>query len=518
MSNRFWAGSSSEDEDEQSKSSESSSEDERQPVQLNQKITDKKFALAFDESDSESEDEQREVKSTKDRTWDSIRDGITKVVNARKNNDWTLIQTEFNNVNKIIERKKALIIEHGMPGIYIKMLTDLEDHVSAALKDKEAVKKMKPLITRALNQMKSQVRKHNEGYKEEIADCRAHPEKYEEKEPEKVAKKKKADSDSEDEDSDEDDDDASEDDEDKSEDDSEDEKPKAKAPVKPAAKPVSKFVADDDSEDSLFEKEVDESSSSESEDERKQLTGRAKWLKKKPTKAEGEKKKKDEEEKRKKEEKATAKKIVKVKVIAEVKEDKKAEVEKLTEEELDKRVSELVASRGRKNIDNREVLRQLEVLVKATRVHGPAKEIPVIMHFLSAMFDTQRGIDEYMDHQQWSTSYRSLLRILNILESKKDLVLEPIGTDELVASFNKLDVKSVEEQEKKAARTIQVIGNIESFVLRLEDEYNKALQQINPHTQVRQFPEFVVVFVLFSIPTSLISKPLDENYLLNILC
>jgi hypothetical protein len=31
---------------------------------------------------------------------------------------------------------------------------------------------------------------------------------------------------------------------------------------------------------------------------------------------------------------------------------------------------------------------------------------------------------------------------------------------------------------------MQVVGSIESFVLRLEDEYTKSLQQINPHTQV----------------------------------
>jgi translation initiation factor 3 subunit C len=30
---------------------------------------------------------------------------------------------------------------------------------------------------------------------------------------------------------------------------------------------------------------------------------------------------------------------------------------------------------------------------------------------------------------------------------------------------------------------IKVVGNIESFILRLEDEYTKSLQQINPHTQ-----------------------------------
>ena len=31
---------------------------------------------------------------------------------------------------------------------------------------------------------------------------------------------------------------------------------------------------------------------------------------------------------------------------------------------------------------------------------------------------------------------------------------------------------------------IKIVGSLESFIVRLEDEYNKSLQQINPHTQV----------------------------------
>lgn len=121
----------------------------------------------------------RVVKSQKDRTWDSIKDAIAKIKNARKNSDWPLIQDEFNSANKLIEKNKMLVIKNGIPPFYIKMLAELEEHVSAALKDKEAQKKMKPVVSRALNQMKLQVRKHNENYKDEIADFKQNPEKYE---------------------------------------------------------------------------------------------------------------------------------------------------------------------------------------------------------------------------------------------------------------------------------------------------------------------------------------------------
>ena len=154
---------------------------------------------------TDSEDEVRVVRSEKDRKWDSIREGIAKMRNARRNNDWPLIQDEFGNVNQLIVKSKMLIIQNGIPPFYIKMLVELEDHVQTSLRDKDAIKKMKPAVHKALNLMKLQVRKHNENYKDEIADCRSNPEKYQEVE----VKEKDDDDDDEDDDDDDDDDDES---------------------------------------------------------------------------------------------------------------------------------------------------------------------------------------------------------------------------------------------------------------------------------------------------------------------
>ncbi len=60
------------------------------------------------------------------------------------------------------------------------MLAEVEDHVVAALKDKEAIKKLKQAPARSLNQLKLQVRKHNDNYRSDIADFRSNPLKYEE--------------------------------------------------------------------------------------------------------------------------------------------------------------------------------------------------------------------------------------------------------------------------------------------------------------------------------------------------
>jgi translation initiation factor 3 subunit C len=133
-----------------------------------------------------------------------MREGVGKIKNARKTNDWSVIQDEFAVVNKMIEKSKMLILKDGLPNFYIRMLAEVEDHVQLALKDKEAIKKMKAVVSRALNQMKLQVRKHNDTYKTEIADFRANPEKYAEADEKGSDSDDSSDEDSSDEDSDED--------------------------------------------------------------------------------------------------------------------------------------------------------------------------------------------------------------------------------------------------------------------------------------------------------------------------
>lgn len=150
-------------------------------------------------------------------------ESIVRIKNAKKTNDWSVIQDEFDEVNRMVEKSKMLITKNGIPKFYIKMLTEVEDHLWITLKDKDLMKSVKPVIGRAINRMKLTIKKHNKAYEEQILDCRANPEKYEE---DVVAKPEDS---SEDEDSESEDEDS----------DSEDEKPKSK----PKAKKVIKLFS-----------------------------------------------------------------------------------------------------------------------------------------------------------------------------------------------------------------------------------------------------------------------------------
>ena len=175
------------------------------------------FVLYFE---IDSEDEVRVVKSQKDRAWDTMLEGIVRIRNAKKTNDWSVIQDEFDSVNRLVEKSKMLISQNGIPKFYIKMIAEVEEHLWATMKDKELMKNVKPAVGKAINRMKLTIKKHNKNYEEQIADYRANPEKYED---DVVVKEEES---SEEESSDDDEDDDSDSDSD------EEEKPKSKPKVR----------------------------------------------------------------------------------------------------------------------------------------------------------------------------------------------------------------------------------------------------------------------------------------------
>lgn len=263
MSKFFQAGSSS---DESSSGSESESEEEVQQVGRG------KFGAAFD-SDSDSEGEGRVVQSKQDKAWDSMRDGISQMNNAKKIDDWSLILDQFESMNKLVEKNKMLILKVGLPKMYIKMLGELEQFLGKTLQDKEGQKKMSKKVKLALNRMKLSVKKHNVKYKEQIENWRNNPSAYEEAL--EVKAKETADASSSDS-SDSSDSDSSDSDS--------DEEDKNSSQSSSSSDSGSDSDSDNDEEEaSDSDSWPSESESSDSEEDegdgRTELKGRARWLK-----------------------------------------------------------------------------------------------------------------------------------------------------------------------------------------------------------------------------------------------
>ena len=220
-----------------------------------------------------------------------------------------------------------------------------------------------------------------------------------------------------------------------------------------------------------------------------ELKGRAKWLKKVVDKDDQDKRELKRQAKRQQD---ALPKGGKVKTFEIAPKKAVSEEELITEEALDKKLSELIATRGRKISDKRAVVQQLEYLCRAAKKLGPRKEIPLLMHLIAAIFDSHRNIDDYIDIKKWGTCHRSLTRIIDLLSKHSELSLgvatlndlaEQVQAVQLNADFIKTDG----EADNKIAgdpNLIKVVGSLEAFLLRLEVEYRKSLQQINPHTHV----------------------------------
>lgn len=151
-----------------------------------------------------------------------------------------------------------------------------------------------------------------------------------------------------------------------------------------------------------------------------QPKGRAFWLKKTTVvkeKVEKDKEKRGEERKRAKEEAARAKAIAEAASVTSTKTF--LPEESLTPSLINKKTLEVVSSRGRKGTDNRVLLRQLEALSRLAVRFGPRVEIPVLMHVITAQFDLQRTIDDFMETSSWRACAGYLSRIGSILDDEK---------------------------------------------------------------------------------------------------
>lgn len=92
-----------------------------------------------------------------------------------------------------------------------------------------------------------------------------------------------------------------------------------------------------------------------------------------------------------------------------------------SKESLEKRVKEELASRGRKGVDPRVLSARLTALADVSIKFGPQTSIPVLMHAVSARFDTAKGLDQFLERSAWKRTARDLGAIVGMLEANPAL-------------------------------------------------------------------------------------------------
>ncbi|KAJ5108923.1 Eukaryotic translation initiation factor 3 subunit C [Penicillium angulare] len=138
-------------------------------------------AFDFLKSDSESEESEAEekvtaVKSAKDKRLEGVENTIRLIENAQKINDWAVISTEFDNLN----RQMLKVNQSGpTPKLYVKFVADLEDAINeTASQQKASNKKMNASNQKGFNAVKQRIKKNNKEYTIQIDKYRVDKDAY----------------------------------------------------------------------------------------------------------------------------------------------------------------------------------------------------------------------------------------------------------------------------------------------------------------------------------------------------
>ncbi|KAG0271604.1 Translation initiation factor 3 subunit c, partial [Linnemannia exigua] len=140
----------------------------------------------------------------------------------------------------------------------------------------------------------------------------------------------------------------------------------------------------------------------------------------------------------------------------------------LTQDNLYKKLREVVDARGKKNTNREEQVKILERLLVVAN-----QKILVLLNLISAQFDFATGVSGYMNIPLWKNAEKFLNSLLTILEANPLYIV-------------KENVPDVEEEDKdrlpENGEPVLIQGSLVAFVDRLDDEFTKSLQNIDPHT------------------------------------
>uniref|UniRef100_A0A8D8RG01 Eukaryotic translation initiation factor 3 subunit C n=1 Tax=Cacopsylla melanoneura TaxID=428564 RepID=A0A8D8RG01_9HEMI len=464
MSRFFATGSDSE--------SESSSEEEQ---------IQRAPAATFTFSDDD-EDPKRVVRSTKEKRYEELSNVIKQIRNFKKIKDMSSMLSSFEDLTRAYNKALPVISkeENGLtPRFYLRCLVEMEDFINEVWEDREGRKNMSKFNSKSLGSLRQKLRKYNKDFEEEIVLFRENPDLPDEEDD----KEKDKDDDDSDSDSDE-----------------EEDKPAAKpsgaaakssaaaakrAGSEPSAasdKPAKSGGVggdDDGSDDSSYWGSDSDESSSSSDDDKDMSNMRERFLKKTTERDEDERrekkkerKEKDIRKKAKKEEDEDGGEWETVRGGVAMPSEKPKMFAKDAEIDIHlvlKKLTEIIAARGKKRTDRREQIELLHELQAVADAHALSVGVSVRVRLaiISSIFDYNPKVSDAMKPEYWA-------KLLDRITEMLDIVL---GTSDVV-----INETIPEDGEQYDKAPFKIRGCVLTIVERLDEEFTKLLKECDPHS------------------------------------
>ncbi|KAF5322203.1 hypothetical protein D9619_001846 [Psilocybe cf. subviscida] len=141
-----------------------------------------------------------------------------------------------------------------------------------------------------------------------------------------------------------------------------------------------------------------------------------------------------------------------------------------TSESIFKDLQAVQEARGKKNTDRAEQIRILEILVGVAATSY--QKIRVLLALISSRFDYNSSVSTHMPPELWLSAQREVDQLVSIVASDPNYSIQ-----ELTEDYDEL----VERSPTTEKGVVRIRGSIISFIDRLDDEFTKSLQNIDPH-------------------------------------